>query len=182
MSRQEKARLRAQAWRAKQPKVERRYKVCGSCSVDIGHLHPNSRYCSTACRRLVGRAAEREHPDFKERRNAANVRWNVNNPEKRKEVSSRYRESNLEYYASKRAERRAAQLERTPVWLTEGHKADILSMYSLAKKLGDLCGIEYEVDHIVPLQGSAVSGLHVPWNLQILTKTSNRRKGNRFNE
>ncbi len=180
MSRKEKARVRAQEWRDKQPKPERKHKVCGSCSVDITHLHFNSRYCSTACKRLVGREVERNHPDYGERHRARSTRYVANNPEKRKESSRRYRENNLEYYAAKRAQRRAAQLERTPAWLTESDQQDILSMYSFAKKLEDLCGIEYEVDHIVPLQGSNVSGLHVPWNLQILTKRSNRVKGNRY--
>ena len=180
MSKKEKARLRAQAWRDKQPKPERKYTTCGSCSIDITHLHFNSRYCSEECRRQVGRAIEKSHPDYKERRKVTCARYAARNPDAKRASSAKYRENNLEYYAGKRAERRAAQLERTPTWLTEDHRADILAMYSLSSKLGDICGIEYEVDHIIPLRGESVSGLHVPWNLQILTKTSNRKKGNRF--
>lgn len=43
-------------------------------------------------------------------------------------------------------------------------------------------GEDAEVDHIVPLNGRAVSGLHVSWNLQILTRSENSRKGNRLIE
>ncbi len=56
----------------------------------------------------------------------------------------------------------------------------IRQFYALAKELTERTGVEHEVDHIYPLQGETVCGLHVETNLQILTKTANRAKGNLF--
>jgi hypothetical protein len=74
--------------------------------------------------------------------------------------------------------RYAAKLKRTPQWLTKDHWKQINNFYLEAADRQKVTGIKYEVDHIEPLQGENVSGLHVPWNLQILTKSENCKKGN----
>ena len=76
--------------------------------------------------------------------------------------------------------RRALKLNRTPNWLTSEHHLQIEGFYLLAKEMEKQLGQKYEVDHIVPLKGKTVSGLHVPWNLQILTKKENCLKNNKF--
>jgi 5-methylcytosine-specific restriction endonuclease McrA len=57
----------------------------------------------------------------------------------------------------------------TPVWVDED---ELESVYLN-------CPNGYAVDHIVPLQGKNVSGLHVPWNLQYLTRSDNSKKKNK---
>ena len=74
------------------------------------------------------------------------------------------------------AKRRAAKLERTPPWLTKQHLEDIRAFYEWSEYLDG----PHEVDHIVPLQGELVSGLHVPWNLRVLTKDEHKYKLNKF--
>jgi 5-methylcytosine-specific restriction endonuclease McrA len=76
--------------------------------------------------------------------------------------------------------RQAAQLQRTPPWLAKSHHLAIAAIYQESIDLSQLLGEWHEVDHIVPLQGKTVSGLHVPWNLQVLTARENRIKNNRW--
>lgn len=92
-----------------------------------------------------------------------------------------YRASNKEKRNFWNGNRRAKLLERTPKWLTDEHWKQIQEFYSLCKELQWLSDPTdpLSVDHIVPLQGKNVSGLHVPWNLQILPKSLNSKKRNK---
>ena len=83
-----------------------------------------------------------------------------------------YRTENPEKIAAKTAKRRAAKLQRTPTWSNEQEIKDFYSN----------CPKGYEVDHIVPLQGETVSGLHVLENLQYLTVEENRQKSNKYED
>lgn len=80
----------------------------------------------------------------------------------------------LSYYAGKR---KAALLARTPVW---ADRDAIMAIYAECERLTYETGFAYNVDHVVPLQGELVSGLHVENNLQILLAIQNAIKGNRF--
>lgn len=76
------------------------------------------------------------------------------------------------------ARRRARERRATPAWLTAEHKADIRALYRLCERLNERHGyVKYVVDHIVPLAGRLVCGLHVPWNLRLMKKHANERKG-----
>lgn len=90
-----------------------------------------------------------------------------------------YAQTKQSYYVRK-AKRRASILSRTPLWLTQEDFDTISLFYQIAKIKQEITGIPHEVDHIVPLQGKTVSGLHVPCNLQVITRTENRSKGNSF--
>lgn len=69
---------------------------------------------------------------------------------------------------------------RTPKFLTDADWFEIKEIYKEAKRLTKVTGVAHEVDHIIPLIGSLVSGLHVPTNLRIITKSDNAKKGNKF--
>lgn len=74
---------------------------------------------------------------------------------------------------------RAKRKQRKPKWIKDVFEEEMKVWYRRAKLLKDFTGQEWEVDHIVPMNGEKVSGLHVPWNLQLLTKKQNRDKSNK---
>lgn len=75
------------------------------------------------------------------------------------------------------ARRHAAKLRRTPSW---ADKDAIAAIYAEAAAMTRETGIEYHVDHIYPLQGRKVSGLHVHTNLRVIPGVENMRKNNRY--
>ena len=97
-----------------------------------------------------------------------------------KESSRIYYRKNKAKIAHNTRKRQALKLSATPTWLTEQHLNEILMFYELAKEISILTEEPYEVDHIIPLQGENACGLHVPWNLQILSRSENRKKSNRL--
>lgn len=102
------------------------------------------------------------------------------NEEKIRIKNSTYKKENPEIGAAQSAKRRATKRKATPKWLKEEQDIEIKAFYVEAAKKTKETGIPHEVDHIVPLQGKNVSGLHVPWNLQVLPEDMNRIKHNRF--
>lgn len=76
--------------------------------------------------------------------------------------------------------RRATRAQRTPKWLTPDDHEAIRMIYVKKQQLQQKSGIKYSVDHIIPLRGKYVSGLHVPENLQIMKLKENIRKGNKY--
>lgn len=80
----------------------------------------------------------------------------------------------------KATRRRIDKLNATPKWLTAVHIQEMQVLYKEAKDLTNSTGVKHEVDHEVPIKGKNVRGLHVPWNLNIMTKTDNIKKGNKY--
>jgi hypothetical protein len=90
-----------------------------------------------------------------------------------------YRQANKGKINALVALRKKLIKQRTPIWLTEDDKWMMKEAYELAALRTKMFGFSWHVDHIVPLQGKAVSGLHVPTNLQVIPWLDNIRKKNK---
>ena len=107
--------------------------------------------------------------------------WRKRFPQQNQEMKSSWRLKNPHIKNAANARRRASQMKSSPAWLNKVQKRQIQDIYWLARDLKIVTGEDYHVDHIVPLQGKNVSGLHVPWNLQVLPADINLSKRNTFN-
>lgn len=76
-----------------------------------------------------------------------------------------------------RVRRRQNKIKSCMPWITQAHHAEMQGLYRFCQIFKG-----HEVDHVIPLNGKTVSGLHVPANLQVLTVRENRRKQNKFVE
>jgi hypothetical protein len=126
--------------------------------------------------------------------NSISRQYRKNNPEQTEITHKRYYENNKEtklaYNKEWRAEnqgilrlynvkRRNQILKATPIW---ADLSEIRKIYQQAADLQQSTGIKYHVDHIIPLQGDLVCGLHVHTNLQIITRLENLAKGKQFKD
>lgn len=99
--------------------------------------------------------------------------------EKSRKNQRDYQKRNIYIFAKIGAKYKASKLKRTPVWLTDDDHWMIEQAYELAQMRTLATGFAWHVDHIYPLQGKTVSGLHTPYNLQVIPAVQNLRKGNR---
>lgn len=75
--------------------------------------------------------------------------------------------------------RRRKHREATPKWLSRKQRSEIRQLYQIAITMSQTTGEQYVVDHIVPLRSEVVCGLHVPWNLRVITQEENLAKSNK---
>lgn len=108
------------------------------------------------------------------RRKALRAAWRKRNREREAAVTKAWRDKNPGKPTAYSAARKAAERRATLPCSREA----ILAIYERAAHLTQLTGIEHHVDHVVPLRGRKVCGLHVPWNLQCLPKADNLAKSN----
>ena len=162
-----------------------------------------------ACVKCSLEAVQRYHVKYPDRRKTQSTKDNNKNPEKRSAAHKVWREANVAYDANRKQQYRIANLEkikakykqyydanyprmlakrnkqhadklkRTPIWLTNDDRWMMEQAYELAALRTKMFGVIWHVDHVLPLRGKMVSGLHTPYNLQVILGSENSRKGNR---
>jgi hypothetical protein len=148
-------------------------KECSKCG-DVKHLddfygrgdHP---WCK-CCLRQNAKENKKDRREYLRK-------WRAENKDKAAKQHKQWVRDNRDVVNAKAAKRRAGRCNQTPSWANEQL---IAAYYKEAKRLEELTGIKFHVDHIIPLQGELVSGLHVETNLQLLPAHENQAKNNSF--
>ena len=108
---------------------------------------------------------------------ASAVAWAKANPDRANKNKTRWRLSNPGKVSAASGRRNADRIRATPNWLSNIQLAQIEEFYEISVARSIQTGVKHHVDHIHPLRGGSFNGLHVPWNLQVLTAEDNLRKG-----
>lgn len=143
--------------------------------------------------RMMAEGAKKTRAKYLDRYREAVRAWRLAHPEyftdyaikNRQLIRDRRREwdrKNAGYVVDKARAYQLAKSKAMPSWISPEQRAQIQQFYDLAAARSVETGNKYHVDHIVPLRGEAVSGLHVPWNLQVIPARENRIKANKMLE
>lgn len=127
--------------------------------------------CCTDCEKKKNNSEERKK---------YMAEYAADNRAKMRKIASAWQKKNKGKVNANTASRHTAKLQRTPQWLSEHDKLHIKCLYQVAAMRTRESGYVWHVDHVVPLQGENVCGLHVPYNLQVIPAYDNISKGNRY--
>lgn len=142
-------------------------KICRLCEVEKPlsefYKHPTGKFgVKSKCKSCYNAAQKEYYSENKEARTAYQRKWNKAHPE---------------HFRNKKAQRRSRERVSR---LSKEDRRHIQGLYRLAKLYGWITGEPWHVDHIVPLNGSNVCGLHLPSNLQVVPAKYNLKKGASF--
>jgi hypothetical protein len=134
------------------------------------------------CKECVSLYMENYYKQDKDKVKNRVYAWIENNRSRHNEKCARWVKNNRGKVNARTARRYASKKQATPEWITKDadYSWMINEAYDLALFRSKLTGKPWEVDHIVPLRGKNVCGLHAPWNLQVVLQQENRKKSNSF--
>lgn len=186
----------------------RKLKICKRCNecLDLSNFYKLTiKKIDTACKKCRSILSKEKYIKFRNKLIAYSINYRKNNPNKVKETQKKsylknkrkiklrnntekvknskkkWKKNNPELVAKDRANRRSLEKNAYPNWAKIKFNKEILSFYKDSFYLKNLTKTEFHVDHIIQLVHPLVCGLHVPWNLQIITAQENYDKNNKFN-
>ena len=109
-------------------------------------------------------------------------KWLERNRAKINEQQRKWRQSNKEKLRPYQSAYNAIRWKRTSIPLAKLHLEQIVKVYEKRDYKTKQTGIEHHVDHVVPILGKNICGLHVPWNMQIIPAKQNRIKSNKWSD
>ena len=161
-------------------KVKPKYKVrvCEVCGCSYTPTQSRQRFCTEQCYNKYANIKYKNYKsewckDNRDRQNESSRLWTKLNPEKRKLACDKYRKEHKEYYALYVRLRKNNKKRACPPW------ADLEEIKCIYQ---EAAYFQLEVDHIIPLKHKLVCGLHIPDNLQLLSRSANAQKSNIFNQ
>ena len=126
----------------------------------------------------AGKEAKREY--YEKNKELVKLKALSRPNEDRRRYRKKHKITNPDLYRAHVNFRRRRFRDATPKWLTKEDKRAIRQLYIDAMVVTRITGIPYVVDHIIPLLGETVSGLHVPQNLRVMTREENLKKSNKI--
>jgi hypothetical protein len=117
---------------------------------------------------------------YEKNREMVKARASARPKEETNYYKQKHKENNPEYYKALNSVRKRRHREATPKWITPEQKLVMRNLYLQAQALTKATGERYVVDHIIPLISPEVCGLHVPWNLRVITQEENLIKSNKI--
>jgi len=134
----------------------------------FGHI--DIRYVTGGCATCQREHTQKSYAKHAKKKNQETVEWRQANRERSRELQRNYYARNAVKIRASQSLIRARRLMRVPFWA----ELDLIEAFYAN------CPEGLHVDHIIPLQGELVSGLHVLGNLQYLTESENKAKRNRI--
>lgn len=147
---------------------------CAACKAEYHRAYRKANAERIAEKKRLWKLANPEHVKAKDRAYA------VANPDKRAKARARWDATNPGATAAAKAANHSARKKRVPTWLSDDDKWMLTQAYALAALRTKIFGFPWHVDHIIPLNGKVVSGLHVPYNVQVIPAVENLRKSNKL--
>jgi len=135
----------------------------------------------SSCKSCQPKKVTNYPPKNLEKYKESRAEYYAKNSEKIKARIAANRIKNLDKDREKSARKYAEKLQRT-IPLNQIQKSAIKNIYSFADWVSKKTGERHHVDHIVPLKGKNMSGLHVPWNLRVISQKENLMKKNKVDD